>query len=150
MKRNPWPYAIVAYFVIFIAAVTIWITFAVRNDQQLVRSDYYEQELKFQNDLDGQARGATTHASLDYDALKQLISISIPSPVAKGAIYFYRPSDAKLDRQIDLVLEGGAQKIDVARFQGGLWKVRLTWTAEGIEYHHDTRIVLAPTKLSSL
>jgi hypothetical protein len=150
MKRNPWPYAIILYFIVFIAAIATWITFAVRNDHELVRKDYYEQELKFQADIDGQARAATTQVSVDYDSATQRVTVSLPAGAAKGAIYFYRPSNAKLDRQIELAIDKGSQSVDVTRFESGLWKVRLIWTTDGVEYRHNATLVLAPTKLSSL
>jgi nitrogen fixation protein FixH len=150
MKRNPWPYAIIIYFVIFIAAVATWIGFAVRNEQQLVRSDYYEQEIKFQTDIDGQSRAANVNASVEYDATKQIVTIAAPGATGNGSVYFYRPSDSKLDREITLELKDGAQSIDVRKFESGLWKVRVTWTADGAEYRYHATIVLEPTKLSSL
>lgn len=150
MTRNPWPYAIILYFVVFVSAIATWITFAVRNDHELVRKDYYEQELKFQADIDGQARAATTQVSVDYDSSRQRVIISLPAAAPKGAIYFYRPSNAKLDRQIALAVDKGQQTVDVTRFESGLWKVRLIWTAGGVEYRHNATLVLAPTKLSSL
>jgi nitrogen fixation protein FixH len=150
MKCNPWPYAITAYFVIFIAAVTIWITFAVRNDQQLVRRDYYEQELKFQTDIDGQSRAASVNVYVDYDATKQTITLALPQVATAASVYFYRPSNAKLDREIKLALTNGAQAIDVAKFESGLWKLRVQWIADGAEFRHNATVVLAPTKISSL
>ena len=150
MKRNPWPYAIVIYFAIFISAMVTWISFAVRNDQQLVRSDYYEQELKFQNEIDGQTRAAASNISVDYDAVKQVIRISAPGVTENGSVYFYRPSNAKLDHQLALSLKDGSQSIDVRNFEAGLWKLRVSWTQNGAEYRHNAFLVLEPTKVSLL
>jgi nitrogen fixation protein FixH len=148
MKVNPWPYAIALYFAIFIGAIAIWITFAVRHDDQLVRSDYYEQELKYQTDIDGQSRGARADVNVSYDSTRQLVTIALPAPVTSGSIYFYRPSDAKADRQITLDLKDGAQKVDVRNFENGLWKVRVTWIKDGAEYRHNATLVFAPTEIS--
>lgn len=150
MKRNLWPYAIILYFVVFITAMTVWIIFAVRNDHELVRKDYYEQELKFQSDLDGQSRAASSNVSVQYDSTRQIITVSLPVSDAKGSIYFYRPSDAKLDREIALALDFNSQAVDVRAFEHGLWKLRLVWTADGLEYRHNATVVLAPAKLTSL
>ena len=150
MKRNLWPYAIIAYFVVFIGAMATWIVFAVRNDHQLVRKDYYEQELKFQNDLDGQNRAAEVKVGVDYDSQEQTITLDLPNQADKGAIYFYRPSNAKLDRELVLDLENGKQTVNVRGFEEGLWKVRVVWTADGIEYRHNATLIFSPTKLSSL
>ena len=50
--RNPWPIAIVSYFIIFIAFIAWFITFAMRQKMDLVRDDYYDQEIRFQQQID--------------------------------------------------------------------------------------------------
>jgi hypothetical protein len=140
-KRSLWPYAIILYFVIFITAMTAWIVFAVRNDQQLVRADYYEQELKFQNEIDRSARTAGLDVKLAYDSTKGTLAIQLPTAPSTGVIYFYRPANAKLDREISLSKEA-AQQIDLRAFERGLWKIRLSWTANGSEYRRDEKLFL--------
>ena len=141
MKRNLWPYAIVLYFVVFITGMAAWIGFAVRNDHQLVRKDYYEQELKYQNELESFGRAAAGAVVVAYEPKTHLVTIQLPSDAA-GTIYFYRPSDLKLDRQVPLSTREGIQQINVGEFDPGLWKVRLTWTANGAEFRHDEKLVL--------
>lgn len=150
MKKNPWPYAIILYFVVFITAMTAWIVFAVRNDHQLVRSDYYEQELKYQADLDGQSRAAKANIAISYDSTKQTVTLALPREVTECNLYFYRPADAGLDRNVPLTLKDGVQNVNVAQFESGHWKVRLTWKCGGLEYRHNATLNLAPTKLTSL
>ena len=150
MKRIPWPYAILLYFVIFISALVVWILFAIHNDPQLVRNDYYEQELSFQKQIDGQRRAANVELTLAYDRLTQSVAVRLPRNTEKGSIYLYRPSNASLDREIALKLGEDEEKIDLRGFEAGLWKIRLTWLADGLEYMRETTIVLATTKLSSL
>ena len=141
MKRNPWPYAIIAYFVLFITALTIWIAYATHNDHQLVRKDYYEQELKFQNEIDSFARAATTGLHVSYKPANQLITVSLPTD-ATGTIHFYRPSNAKFDREIPIQSRDGVQTIDVRNFQPGLWKIRFSWTSQNAHYRHDETVFL--------
>jgi len=150
MKRNFWPYAILLYFVIFIGALVVWIVFAIHNDPQLVRKDYYEQELSFQRQIEQERRGANADLTIVYDHQTQLLAVALPHDAEKGSIYLYRPSNAKLDREMTLSLAEGGDKIDVRGFEIGLWKVRLTWTAGGMEYLRETTIVLAPTNVSAL
>lgn len=150
MKRNFWPYAIILYFAIFITGVVVWITFATRNDQQLVRADYYEQELKYQTELDGRSRALNADVTVAYDATAQRVTVGLPGNVKKASAYFYRPSNAKLDRELTLALDAGSDKIDVRDFQSGLWKLRLTWMAAGVEYRRETVVVLEPSKSTSL
>ena len=141
MKRNPWPYAIALYFVLFISAMTVWIVFAVRNDHQLVRKDYYEQELKYQNELDSFERAAGANIQIAYQPETRLLTFTFPQE-ATGTIHFYRPSNVRSDRQMPLALRNGVQTIDVKAFDAGLWQVRLHWSANGAEFRHDRKIVL--------
>jgi nitrogen fixation protein FixH len=141
MKRNPWPYAIALFFAIFISAMTIWIVFAVQNDHQLVRKDYYEQELKFQNELDSFERAAGANIQISYAQDTRILTFTLPQE-ATGTIYFYRPSNVRSDRQMPLALRNGVQTVDVKAFDPGLWQVRLHWSANGAEFRHDRRIVL--------
>lgn len=141
MKRNPWPYAIALYFVIFITAMTGWIVFAVRNDHQLIRKDYYEQELKFQGELDSLERGASANIQVAYEPTTRLLTVKFPHDAA-GTIDFYRPSNDRADRQLPLLVKDGVQTVDVQTFEPGLWKVRFTWSVNGAEFFHDRKMVL--------
>jgi hypothetical protein len=141
-KRNFWPYAIILYFVIFIGAMTAWIVFATRNDQELVRKDYYEQELKYQGELERTTRASVLPVTVAYDSSTKQISIALPANAETGTIYFYRPSRASLDRELPLALSDGAQTIDVSKFEQGLWKLRLAWKAGGVEFRRDESLVL--------
>jgi hypothetical protein len=92
--RNLWPYAIVAWFVIFGAAMAAWITVAVRQDMDLVRPDYYEEEVRFQRQLDRANRTAAiqNQVALYYDATKREVALRLPaahlSPKPTGASTF--------------------------------------------------------------
>lgn len=146
MKRNPWPYAIILYFVLFITAMTSWIVFAVRNNQELVRKDYYEQEIKYQGEIESVARGAASKVKVDYDPASQIVRIQGPAEVTTGTIQFYRPAHAKLDQRLPLTLVQGEQKLDVSQFEPGFWRVSLAWTMDGLEYRYGQSLVLSRPK----
>lgn len=140
MKKNPWPYAIIICFAIFITAMTSWIVFAVRNDHQLVRKDYYEHELKFQNELDSFQRAADTDVRVSYDHAAQVVTIALPAGAAEASAHFYRPSDVALDKQLRIAPQ---TPINVSAFAEGLWKLRLSWKVGEANYRHDETLVLA-------
>lgn len=144
MKRNPWPYAIIGYFVVFITAMASWITFAVRNDMELVRKDYYEHEIKFQQQIDRLERTAAVKANVaaSYDAAAQSLSIKLPRN-ARGELHLYRPSESKLDRRVKLELDdSGAQTLNVAELRAGLWRMRFSWEAGGKEFYFEQPLII--------
>lgn len=150
--RSLWPYAIIGWFALFGTAMAAWIVVAVRNDLDLVRPDYYEQEILHQRQIDRQARTLPVQSQIKvaYDAARQTIAIALPAThaaQARGKITFYRPSNAKLDRETKLVLNStGEQTLDAKPLQPGLWKVRVQWTVSGEEYFFDQTVVIVPSR----
>jgi hypothetical protein len=146
--RNPWPVAIAAYFVVFITFLASFIVFAMRQHADLVRADYYEEELRFQQQLDRvqHTREAGGPLSVAYDARRQCITLALPSTgaaQAEGRIHLYRPSDARLDQQVPLGLDSsGTQRLDASKLERGLWKVRVEWSLDGKDYYLDQKVVV--------
>ena len=70
IRRNPWPYAIIGWFLIFGSAMAAWVVVAVRNDPDLVRADYYEHEIGYQKHIDRLNRTAafSGEVSVAYEA----------------------------------------------------------------------------------
>ncbi len=149
IHRNPWPYAIIGWFLIFGSTMAAWVVVAVRQDPDLVRSDYYEHEIRYQNQIDRMNRTAAMHGqvSIAYEAATRQIALRLPAahlaqqPV--GHVQLYRPSDARLDFEVPLALdEDGSQKVSAAKLRAGLWKVRILWTAGGQDYFYDQSVFL--------
>lgn len=147
--RNPWPIAIVAYFAVFITGIVVFVAFAARNKLDLVRPDYYAEEIQFQRQLDrlNRTQSLARQVTIAYDAAQQTVAIALPPAHAgqptSGRIHFYRPSDASLDRDVQLAVnEQGVQLVDARKLRPGLWKVRVQWTTSGQEYFFDQSVVV--------
>jgi hypothetical protein len=149
-SRSLWPYAIIGWFVVAIIATVMWVTFAMRQRVDLVGKDYYEQEMRFQQQIDRLARTkpmeVEVHAS--YDAAQRAIVVTLPAGHARqpltGSIQLYRPSDANLDRNVPLAVDAsGTQRLDARQLLAGLWKVKVKWNFSGQEYFFDQPVVVA-------
>ena len=66
--RNLWPLGIVITFVLFFCGMASVVVIAATHREDLVSDNYYEQELKFQNQIDGAARAKNPARRLHYDA----------------------------------------------------------------------------------
>jgi nitrogen fixation protein FixH len=148
-RRSLWPYAIIAAFAIFISGTVALVVLACSQRVDLVSSDYYEQEIKFQNHLDRlrRTRNLDVQGAVGYDSTKQQITISVPTDqlrrAVSGRIQLYRPSAAGLDRQVVLSPDSkGVQVVDAKDLQPGLWKVRVSWTVGDNDYFMDQKIVV--------
>lgn len=148
-QRSFWPVAIIGFFAVAILGIAVFITWAVRQNMDLVRPDYYAEEIRFQQQLDrmNRAQQADRKATIIYDQTSQKIVVTIPASQSHrettGLIHFYRPSDAALDKNVKLSLTAdGTQRIDAKQLNAGLWKVRLYWKVNGEEFYCDRSIVV--------
>jgi nitrogen fixation protein FixH len=147
--RNLWPLGIILTFVLFGAGTATLVAFACSHKTDLVSANYYEQEIKFQKQIDRVARATSlgSSASVSYDNLKNSIAISLPpnslNDFAGGRIQLYRPSAAKLDQEMALNLDSqGNQLVNAAILSPGLWKIRVSWTAAGQDYFIEQKVVV--------
>ncbi len=150
-RFNPWPYAIIGWFVIFISAMATWAVVAIRQDMDLVRKDYYEAELAYQRQIDqlSRAQSIAGEVRLAFNPSSGTVDLAIPESLAIGAygkIHLYRPSNARLDQKLPFQPDArGHQQIEASALETGLWKVRLEWTSHGREYLVERAIVVANT-----
>jgi nitrogen fixation protein FixH len=149
LRRNPWPIAITVYFGVFFIFIVCFIVFASRQRVDLVRADYYEAEIKFQQQIDRveRSRPMDAQVAIDYDLQSSKVTVQLPRAAQNGAygkIELYRPSDARQDKNIKLAADqNGTQTIDVRGLQSGLWKVRVNWTCAGQEYFVEKPITIS-------
>lgn len=150
-KFNPWPWSILVFFICLIGTIIGFVAFAMGQDMQLVRSDYYEHELRYQGEID-QMRNAREQGAVvkvDYDEALQSVRLRMPSTHfpsgAKGRIEFYRPSNANLDFSTPLLIgRDGRQLIGASEMKPGLWKVRLSWSVKGRDFMIRDSVVIPP------
>ncbi|HXP59194.1 MAG TPA: FixH family protein [Dongiaceae bacterium] len=152
--RNLWPYGIILTFVLFISGTATLVFVACSQKVDLVSDDYYEQELRYQQQVDRLDHTQNLHgaAAVTFDPAALSITISLPATPVQlpilGRICLYRPSDVRLDREVALAVDAaGTQHVDASKLQTGLWRVRVFWTADGKDYFVDRSIVV-PTKQS--
>lgn len=148
-SRNPWPIAITGFFAVAILFIVTFIAFAMRQREDLVSADYYEREIRYQSQLDSMNRSQAlaAQAVVTFEPAQQAIVITLPpaqTQGAKGNIHLYRPSDARLDRNVPLALNAaGIQRLDAKDLRDGLWKVRVKWNVGGKEYFVDQPVIVA-------
>ena len=151
LPRNPWPIAIIGFFVVAICFIGSFIAWAMGQREDLVSSDYYEQEVLFQRRLDtlNRTQPMASTAVVTFEPTVQAIVITLPAPKhaqATGSIQLYRPSDARLDRRLALELDAnGIQRVDTRELHDGFWKVRVQWTVNGKEYFLDQPVIVSST-----
>lgn len=148
--RSYWPIGIVAYFALALIFLISFIVWASRQREDLVSENYYDKEVRYQQQLDqmNRAQPLQSQIAVAYDAVLQNIVITLPAGQALkavGQIRLYRPSDARLDRDLPLAVDAaGLQRLDAKDLSQGLWKVRVRWNVGGEDFFVDRSVVVKP------
>jgi nitrogen fixation protein FixH len=144
---NPWPYGIMLFFVLLVCALAGVVAIAATHRESMVSENYYEQELKFQEQIDGAARAQKSGARLQLEPEGGKLVVTVPAEQAvrkcSGVIEFYRPSSPALDCEFPLAPGAdGSQTVDVSKLAAGLWQVRVKWSAGGQDYFLEQKITI--------
>lgn len=146
---NPWPVSIIVFFALAICGAVTFVIYCSRNHVDLVAADYYEQEVRYQDQIDRANRATSLQApaKVDYNTDTKVITVLMPadhlSPSLKGWIQLYRPSAAILDQKLALAVDAaGKQTIDGRILTDGLWHVRVSWNLNGADYYFDQKVVI--------
>jgi nitrogen fixation protein FixH len=147
-RWDPWPVSIIVFFSLAIIGCVSFVIFCTRHPVDLVASDYYDQEVRYQDRLESlnRTRGAQA-GSVSLDAARKAILVHLPrehvASGLSGQVELYRPSAQQLDKRFPLRPgTDGVQTIDAAGLPDGLWKVRVSWAAGGQSYQLEEKIVL--------
>src|SRR5450756_34472 len=137
--RNFWPMGIITAFALLFCGITTVIVIATTHRESMVSENYYEQELTFQDQIDGAARAQKTGAAISLDSASGNVVVTVPAAQLagkfSGTLELYRPSDSKLDQMLELAPRpDGTQMLDGSKLATGLWVARARWNAGGENY----------------
>ena len=145
MKFNPWPVAITVLCVAAFAAAATVVVVMVRQRVELVKPDYYAQDLRHQERMEQEQRARENPALIDLDAKAGQVVITFPEAGAglTGTVTLYRPSDLTLDRTWELKLDAARRHIlPVGELASGLWRVRVQWSDGAGEFYQEAVVTL--------
>lgn len=141
-----WPYAVVGAMVLFMGYIAMFVYRAMNLEVDLVSKNYYEQEIQFQDHIDMVGRTvAAGDVAIKYNPEAQNVLLQLPESFKEqrinGSINLFRPSDGKLDQELPLQLGRDlSQLVETAELEKGLWKVRVSFTADAKTYYAEQAI----------
>ena len=145
-KKSSWPLAIALVYGLFATGMIGIVIFAVRHPSDLVSRDYYQKEIRYQQQIDSEKRAQkdVDAPTVAVDKTARTCVVHFPgNPPANGSLTLYRPSDAALDRTVPLALDGKqSQTLNLADAASGLWRLRIEWTRSNETYASEEAIVL--------
>ena len=147
MKKISWGTGIAIGIIVFVViSITMTVIFMTQ-DVSLVSNNYYEKSLSYQDEIDKQSRTKSLDEQVKINFNGEVINILFPSTYLdkniSGEIYFYRPSNSKLDFKLPLELnEEGNQLILTRNFEKGFWRIKLNWVMDGNRYYNERALTI--------
>ena len=146
-KKANWGTGILFSYVLFMGITILTTVYFMNQDVNLVTDDYYQQEIKYQDQIDKIERTNSLPEKpvIDFDG--KGINLAFPNSLLNenvtGKIHFYRPSNPALDFEIPLSLNNdGSQFISTTQLASGFWRLKLNWTINGNEYYNKKEVII--------
>ncbi len=146
MKNKIWPYSIILVFILFVAFIINFVVRSVKSEIHLVRPDYYQQELAYQETIDMESNLNRLGADfkISHDTSSENLTIEIPKDISlkTGTLKFYRPSN-KNDDFTQSLSSHNKQGINLKSVKPGLWQVEVYFESkEGTKYFRKEKIFI--------
>ncbi len=141
-----WGTRIIIMYVGFVALIITLVVVSMRQQVDLVTPDYYAKELKYQTNIDKTKNYNELKSSLKCTIQSENIVIDFPdehkTEMITGEVLIYKPSDAKSDKLITIESNNGQMLIPTSVFKKGMYKVKVDWQVDGIDYFSEQVINL--------
>lgn len=140
-----WGKKIAVLYIGFVVVTLAFVFFAMTQKVDLVTDNYYEKELKYQEQIDKIKKTKELKEKTGIQLIEKTVKIKFPAIPDKNNpndfILFYRPSDPSKDVKIQVSADSlGFQLIPVEKLARGFWKIKLNWTSGGFEFYDESML----------
>lgn len=136
-----WGWKLAIGSALFMAMIIYFVVQSFNNKTMLVSDNYYEEELKFQEQIDAQKNVAALNDPLVVSQKGAQIIIDYPTffsnHVCTGTIHFYKPSNENHDVKIKFSQTDGKQFIPVEKIIPGRYQVKIDLAADGKTFYYE-------------
>ena len=142
-----WGKGIILIYAVFVTGIAVMVYTSMTKDTELVTKNYYEKELKYQEQIDKFNNSNELNKRLKIEGKENMIVIIFPNDelnkTLMGEVSFYRPSDAKSDFSVPVAVnDNHEQEIVTDKLQKGLWKVMVNWNDGTVNYYNEEKIMI--------
>lgn len=146
LKFN-WGTGIVLALIVMIGGMIFLVSIALRQDYDLVESDYYQKSVDYQKHIDEVKNTEALAEKVRFEQTTDSLKLTFPSLSLvddySGEIHFYSPVEEKRDETVKLKLNNQfIQAINLKNLKSGRYTVKLNWTANKKSYYQEQEITV--------
>jgi hypothetical protein len=141
-----WGTKILIVYVVFISGILLMVFKSSTQKTDLVTTDYYAKELKYQEKIDEMNRVSALSAPVEYVIKDNSIIIQFPKDFAGkklvGEAVLYCPSDENKDIKKSFSVQDGLLQLDIPAANNGLYELHLSWQDGEVTYYFEKKIFI--------
>jgi hypothetical protein len=142
-----WGNKLLVTFIVFGTGMSYLVYRSVTTNFELVDKDYYKNELRYQEVIDGTNRANGLSAAVKLEQSGGSIVLQLPAEMKdqsiSGTIHFYCAYDGKKDKKFIVSTNAdGMQVLDARQITPGNYTVKINWKANGKDYYTEKLITI--------
>jgi hypothetical protein len=141
-KKFNWGWGIALVYIAFAIGILSLAYKASTYQIELVREDYYAEELKHQEHIDKVQRARTLPDTVRWEISKTQIQLQFPTAEkTKAKILFYKASDSSKDVTISCEPDSvGRCTLSTEKLTSGVYNMQVDWETNGATYYQEGTI----------
>jgi hypothetical protein len=141
-----WGKKILIVYLVFVAGIVFMVFKSSMQKTDLVTTDYYAKELKYQDKIDEMNRVSALTGPVNYIVNGNEIIIDFPKDFSgkklTGEAVLYCPSDENNDIIKPFSVLDESLKLQLPPGKNGLYQLQLTWLEGGVTYYFEKKIFI--------
>ena len=141
-----WGTKILIVYVVFISGILFMVFKSSTQKTDLVTTDYYAKELKYQDKINEMNRVQALSAPVEFVIKDNALIIQFPKDFAgkklTGEAVLYCPSDENKDLKNNFSVQDEPVKIIIPATNKGLHELHLSWQDGGVTYYFEKKIFI--------
>jgi hypothetical protein len=141
-----WGKKILIVYIVFVAGIVFMVFKSSTQKTDLVTTDYYAKELKYQDKIDEMNRVQALSAAVEVVIKDNALIIQFPKDFAgkklTGEAVLYCPSDENKDLKNNFSVQDEPVKIIIPATNKGLHELHLSWKDGGVTYYFEKKIFI--------
>ena len=145
-----WGHKLTLGFLAFAGMMIYMVVQCMHTKYDLVSKEYYKDELKYQQVIDGESRANQLSSRATVTQADNNIVVQLPNEMQQktvtGSMLFYSADNAQKDRTLALQVNGQAvQTINSRTFLPGNYTVKIKWESNGADYYSEIPVTIHPS-----
>jgi len=142
-----WGHKITIVFIGFAALIGTMVYKCTQQQYDLVSDDYYNQELKYQDKIDGSKHAAAiSPVTISQTASDVIIKMpgELKGDAFEGEVWLYCASKAADDVKLPLhVGDDGMMHINKNKIAGSRYTAKITWSSDNKNYYKELPLIVS-------